>query len=450
MSTEDQRHDDDLAFEAFLRGEDELSQQIKGLPQPQPGAALDAAILASIESSLASEAQQLAAANDSVGPAGANAKQPRFNVWWNVPLGLAAGVLLTVLAQMYLQTGQSPVPVAQAPRPAPAATPLAQVAQAEVPVSPPVTTKSSAPARHQDKPASAPTQLALATIAPQAPASAAPAPKVAAAEPVQEVRVTGIRASLQQSLSVKRNAVSNVEVVTAEDVGRMPDKNVADSLQRLPGVNVSASAEEDVSGLTALELKRRAVGHIDVYQAEPAKAAPAMPKPAVVAAAPEAAAPMAKENAASGYVSSVAAKPSAAQEIPAANSRYVIKGDTVYDTKTDLTWQRCSVGQRWVEGTGCVGEVKLFTYDDAQRQGDAPWWVPTKGELATLIDQVQVQRGQRPTIDELAFPNTLAWGYWTSTSYGAEGSLYVHFGRGTSYYNDPSNTFAVRLVRGGQ
>lgn len=56
------------------------------------------------------------------------------------------------------------------------------------------------------------------------------------------ITVTGIRASLQQSLSVKRNAAANVEVITAEDVGKMPDKNVADSLQRLPGVNISSSA----------------------------------------------------------------------------------------------------------------------------------------------------------------------------------------------------------------
>lgn len=56
------------------------------------------------------------------------------------------------------------------------------------------------------------------------------------------VIVTGIRASLQQSLAVKRNAAANVEVITAEDVGKMPDKNVADSLQRLPGVNISSSA----------------------------------------------------------------------------------------------------------------------------------------------------------------------------------------------------------------
>ena len=60
--------------------------------------------------------------------------------------------------------------------------------------------------------------------------------------PTTTIQVTGIRAALEQSLSAKRNADSNVEVVTAEDIGKMPDKNVADSLQRLPGVNISSSA----------------------------------------------------------------------------------------------------------------------------------------------------------------------------------------------------------------
>ncbi|MFZ6649517.1 TonB-dependent receptor [Undibacterium sp. TJN25] len=58
----------------------------------------------------------------------------------------------------------------------------------------------------------------------------------------QEIVVTGIRASLQQSLNQKRNADSVVEVVTAEDIGKMPDKNVADAIQRLPGVNTQSSA----------------------------------------------------------------------------------------------------------------------------------------------------------------------------------------------------------------
>jgi iron complex outermembrane receptor protein len=58
----------------------------------------------------------------------------------------------------------------------------------------------------------------------------------------QTVIVTGVRAALEQSLRQKRNADSVVEVVTAEDIGKMPDKNVADAIQRLPGVNTQSSA----------------------------------------------------------------------------------------------------------------------------------------------------------------------------------------------------------------
>jgi iron complex outermembrane receptor protein len=55
---------------------------------------------------------------------------------------------------------------------------------------------------------------------------------------VEEITVTGIRASLQHSLDIKRNSDAIVDAVTAEDVGKFPDKNVAESLQRIPGVTI--------------------------------------------------------------------------------------------------------------------------------------------------------------------------------------------------------------------
>jgi iron complex outermembrane receptor protein len=61
---------------------------------------------------------------------------------------------------------------------------------------------------------------------------------------MQTVEVTGIRASLAKSLNVKKNSSANVEVITAEDVGKMPDKNLADSLQRLAGVAVRTDYDE--------------------------------------------------------------------------------------------------------------------------------------------------------------------------------------------------------------
>lgn len=61
-------------------------------------------------------------------------------------------------------------------------------------------------------------------------------------QPVEQVVVTGVRAALQKSLEQKRASVTDVEVITAEDVGKMPDKNVSDALQRIPGVNTASQA----------------------------------------------------------------------------------------------------------------------------------------------------------------------------------------------------------------
>jgi len=65
-------------------------------------------------------------------------------------------------------------------------------------------------------------------------AAAADAPNT-----VGELVVTGIRASQEASIQTKRNAEAVVESITAEDVGKFPDKNVAESLQRVPGVVIN-------------------------------------------------------------------------------------------------------------------------------------------------------------------------------------------------------------------
>ena len=72
-------------------------------------------------------------------------------------------------------------------------------------------------------------------------AQAAPAKDAKKADQLETVVVTGIRASLQQSINQKKSSDSLVEVITAEDIGKMPDKNVADSLQRVPGVAISSA-----------------------------------------------------------------------------------------------------------------------------------------------------------------------------------------------------------------
>jgi iron complex outermembrane recepter protein len=62
---------------------------------------------------------------------------------------------------------------------------------------------------------------------------------------LEEVVVQGIRGSLQRSLDTKRDSDSHVEVISAEDIGKMPDRNIADSLQRVPGVTISAAGASE-------------------------------------------------------------------------------------------------------------------------------------------------------------------------------------------------------------
>ncbi len=57
-------------------------------------------------------------------------------------------------------------------------------------------------------------------------------------EALQSVEVRGIRETLKRNLAEKRDALNVVDSVTAEDLGKFPDKNVADSLQRIPGISV--------------------------------------------------------------------------------------------------------------------------------------------------------------------------------------------------------------------
>ena len=80
--------------------------------------------------------------------------------------------------------------------------------------------------------------LALcAFAAPTFAQDAAPAAAPAADDSV--VVITGIRGSLQRSMNIKKKADGVVDGISAEDVGKYPDTNLADSLQRIPGVSIN-------------------------------------------------------------------------------------------------------------------------------------------------------------------------------------------------------------------
>jgi outer membrane receptor protein involved in Fe transport len=55
----------------------------------------------------------------------------------------------------------------------------------------------------------------------------------------ENIVVTGFRTSLQKAISLKREAVGVRDSIVAEDIGKFPEQNVAESLQRIPGVFLS-------------------------------------------------------------------------------------------------------------------------------------------------------------------------------------------------------------------
>src|SRR4051812_45439608 len=59
-----------------------------------------------------------------------------------------------------------------------------------------------------------------------------------ASDEQSEIVVTGIRASQKAAIDVKREAVNSVDAIASEDLGKMPDQNVAESLQRVPGITI--------------------------------------------------------------------------------------------------------------------------------------------------------------------------------------------------------------------
>lgn len=83
--------------------------------------------------------------------------------------------------------------------------------------------------------------LALMGMAQAAMAQEAPADGEAGGD---EIVVTGIRASLEASANIKREAQGVVDAISAEDIGKFPDTNLAESLQRITGVSIDRSNGE--------------------------------------------------------------------------------------------------------------------------------------------------------------------------------------------------------------
>ena len=89
------------------------------------------------------------------------------------------------------------------------------------------------------------TLLALSIcLALSGPALAQQAPTGGTATDLDTVTVTGYRASVEKALDIKRGEAGVVDAIVAEDIGKFPDLNLAESLQRIPGVVITREAGE--------------------------------------------------------------------------------------------------------------------------------------------------------------------------------------------------------------
>ncbi len=128
---------------------------------------------------------------------------------------------------------------------------------------------------------------------------------------------------------------------------------------------------------------------------------------------------------------------------------------TVTDTKTKLTWMRCSIGMHWKEET-CVDVAAKYEWKDAARfikrlngdggyAGYSDWRLPTLKELESIVEH----RCINPAINQEIFPATPPTGFWSSTrdeDY-EKGAWLVFFLHGKSYMGNAQQAWKLRLVR---
>ena len=138
---------------------------------------------------------------------------------------------------------------------------------------------------------------------------------------------------------------------------------------------------------------------------------------------------------------------------------FIQQDATVIHQSTTLTWDRCSLGQTWdINTSNCTGTTKTYTWQNALKEvnnrnstnylGFNDWRLPNINEFQSISETC----GFNPAINQIIFPSTSSSFYWSASSYVAPPSSawYVDFGYGNVYANAKSDSWFVRLARGGQ
>jgi len=123
----------------------------------------------------------------------------------------------------------------------------------------------------------------------------------------------------------------------------------------------------------------------------------------------------------------------------ASHAQFFEEGHFVRDVRNNITWLRCSVGQRWDYEIGkCVGKVARLNHKEineaiiqADQQLGGSWRLPSVEELETLI----CEYCEPPKIRTKYFPNIQREAYWTGSQNFFNSKMYwsVNFMTGHSY-----------------
>lgn len=139
----------------------------------------------------------------------------------------------------------------------------------------------------------------------------------------------------------------------------------------------------------------------------------------------------------------------------AIDSRYEVvvgsNGSEVVDKKTQLIWQRCSLGQIWDGGT-CTGTASTHIWTDALLKAKSlgnGYRLPNIQELQSLVERACYM----PTINVNFFPNTPTSNFWSGSSSGYSPDNYsawqvqFNYGYSSGWGNSKDYLYHVRAVR---
>lgn len=209
-----------------------------------------------------------------------------------------------------------------------------------------------------------------------------------------ELVVTGIRKSLRDAIETKRNADSIVDVISAEDVGKFPDSNIADSLARLPGVTVDRAFGEGEQlsiagtepGLNRVTIDGHSIASAD-WGGNPGDRSsrtfnysllsPTLIRQAVVYKTPEA---RLQEGAIGGTVDIVTRKP---LDVDLKSGAIALSAGGEYNDRADRGSFRGSALVNWKNADETFGVTLSGNYDKEQlsRAGVAVYWYRTGAAL---------------------------------------------------------------------